>query len=84
LERRRAGAPAVRVMTDDTTASENALIAQIEAALREQAPGVDESKLQTAMAVAAQALRTPKGYRRARLFRDARALYLAACEGGRQ
>jgi hypothetical protein len=69
-------------MTDSAT--EAALVEQIEAALRELAPGVDEGKLRTALSVAAQALRTPKGYRRARLFRDARALYLAAHEGGCQ
>jgi hypothetical protein len=70
-------------MTDDTTAAENALIAQIEAALRERAPAVDETKLQRALSLAAQAVHVPKGYRRARLFRDARALYRAAHEGGR-
>jgi hypothetical protein len=64
------------------TEAENALIVMIETALRERAPGVDQAKLRTAMGVAAQALPTPKGYRRARLFRDARALYRAAHEGG--
>jgi hypothetical protein len=64
-----------------TTATENALIEMIEAALRELQPGVDESKLRRGLALAAQALRTPKGYRRARLFRDARSLYVAAHEG---
>jgi hypothetical protein len=71
-------------MTDNTTASEAALIAQIEGALRERAPGVDEARLLTAMAVVAAAIGLPNGYRRDRLFRDARALYRAALEGGRQ
>jgi hypothetical protein len=72
-------------MTDDTNATEiHALMVTIEAVLRELPPGVDETKLRRGLSLAAQALRTPKGYRRARLFRDARALYLAACEGGRQ
>jgi hypothetical protein len=71
-------------MSDDTTTPlEAALIAQIETALRDRAPGVDETKLRTAMSVVAQALRTPKGYQRARLFRDVRAFYVAAHEGGR-
>jgi hypothetical protein len=69
-------------MTGDTSATEDALVAQIEAALRDLQPGVDEGKLRTALSVAAQALRTPKGYRRARLFRDARALYEAAHDDG--
>jgi hypothetical protein len=71
-------------MSDDITPAESALIAMIEAALRDRAPGVDEAKLRTAQGVAAQAVHTPKGYRRARLFRDARALFTAAHEGGNQ
>ena len=71
-------------MTRDLSASENALVVMIEAAIRERPPGVDETKLRRALSLAAQAVHIPKGYRRARLFRDARALYVAACEGGRQ
>jgi hypothetical protein len=70
----------------DASPTEAALIAQIEAALRDLQSGVDEGKLRAALSVAAQALRTPRGYRRARLFRDARAFYEAAYadDGGRQ